>query len=641
MCGIVGFWSGRARPLYESLQTIEVMNRSLVHRGPDDSGVWHDPKSEIFLGHRRLSINDLSFAGHQPMASPSGRWILTFNGELYNHREIRLELNLSNTSLCWNGTSDTETLSKAIDFWGVDNTLEKLVGMFALSIWDQETRSLILVRDRYGEKPIYYGWQNGTFMFASELKALKHHPDFNPAIDRSSLALFFRHNYIPSPHCIYRGMRKLQPGRMIKLGYNDLLSRQDPVQESYYVNSNSYSYLNPINEEHTIEILDSLIRRSVVDQSLSDKPIGVFLSGGIDSSTVASVMASTSNQPIKTFTIGFGDRDYNESHYASRIARFLGADHTELFATPSELSEVLPILPQVYDEPFADSSQLPTYLLCKLAADNVSVSLSGDGGDELFSGYSRYKTAHRMCQVNHILQYLTRAFKLASPHRSLATIAKVLPFAPSVNKKMVKVIRMLSQDSDPFLYRELVSHSFNPSDLLTNFSGEYPTIFNSLQDICNDIPLLDLFSLIDLNSYLPDCLLVKLDRASMANSLEARCPFLDHRIVEFSSSLPLSFKHRHRQSKWILRQVLHRYLPSDLIDRPKMGFGVPIGKLLRGPLRGWADDLLDKRAIEESGFLDASLVSRMWIDHKSGTCDWKYDLWNVLVWESWRREHKF
>ena len=647
MCGIAGFFSPGGTG-QEAAPTIRRMTDTLLHRGPDDGGVWEDSRSGIALGNRRLAVVDLSPEGHQPMLSACGRYVLAFNGEIYNFRELREEL--EGLGQAFRGHSDTEVMLAAIVRWGLDAALARFNGMFAFALWDRRERALHLLRDRLGEKPLYYSWMGGALLFGSELKTLKAHPRFMGSISRDALALYLRHNYVPAPYTIYEGVRKLPPGT--RLTVDEAGNGSEPVPYWSAKEAAERGVANPFagSAGEAATELDVLLRDAVKLRMEADVPLGAFLSGGIDSSTVVAMMQAQSGLPVKTFSIGFHEADYSEAEHARAVARHLGTDHTELYVTPKEAMSVIPRLPTLYDEPFSDSSQIPTFLVSELARSQVTVSLSGDGGDELFCGYGRYEKGRDLWgKIGRVPLPVRRA----SSHALSAIPAGALngrldrvvrgtgkygrPGALGDN--LHKLAKVLAFDRPEELYLWLVSHWKDPSSLVIGAS-EPPT---ALTDDARwaDVPsFMERMMYLDTVSYLPDDILVKVDRASMGVSLEARVPLLDHRVMEFAWTLPLSIKVRDGQSKWLLRQVLYRYVPRELIERPKMGFGVPVGAWLRGPLREWAEGLLSKRRLSEDGFFDPSPIREKWSEHLSGEQNWQGYLWDVLMFQSWLDEHE-
>jgi asparagine synthase (glutamine-hydrolysing) len=625
----------------------ETMGLALVHRGPDDSGTWVDPACAIAFAFRRLSIIDVSPAGHQPMLSADGRFVIAFNGEIYNFAELREELERGGHAPSWRGHSDTEVLLAAISAWGLERALQKSVGMFAFALWDRHERSLHLARDRIGEKPLYYGRAGASFAFGSELKALRAHPQWRAEIDRGALALFMRHNYVPAPYSIYRGIFKLLPGHVLTLRPD----QREPVIARYWSAREiaEQGFADPFSQDtDALSVsLESVLRDAVRRQMVADVPLGAFLSGGIDSSTVVALMQAQSERPVKTFTIGFRESGYDEATHAAAIARHLGTDHTELYVTPAQTLDVIPQLPSIYDEPFADSSQIPTFLVAQLARSQVTVALSGDGGDELFAGYNRYlftqRTWGRLSRLPvSVRRAIAAAMRVLPPQRWTALLRPLLALAPRrfrvglPGDKIHKLAGVLAHESIDSLYRELVSHWSQPLQIVIA-DTEPSTPLDSSADLALPDPVARMM-LLDLVTYLPDDILTKVDRAAMAVSLETRIPLLDHRVVEFAWRVPLAAKLDRSGTKSLLRKVLHRYVPPQLVDRPKMGFGVPIDDWLRGPLRDWAEELLAEARLRREGYLNPDPIRQRWQQHISGQRSWHYPLWNVLMFQSWLRE---
>jgi asparagine synthase (glutamine-hydrolysing) len=654
MCGITGFvLATPSRSAEELTATVLGQARAIAHRGPDDEGSWVDPACGIALGHRRLSIVDLSPAGHQPMSSHTGRYVIILNGEIYNHRELRSAIEREAVAgepfAGWRGHSDTEVLLEVIARRGVAGALERAVGMFAMAIWDREKRQLTLARDRIGEKPLYYGYVGETLVFGSELKALAAHPGWRADIDREALAAYLRFAYVPHAHSIYRGIRKLLPGSTITFGQHDTVHRTLPAPRSYWSATEAIAAAkhDPFggSEDEAIDELERLLLLSIRDQMVADVPLGALLSGGVDSSTVVALMQAQSSRPVRTFTIGFHEDAYNEAEHGKAVARHLGTDHTELYVTSQQALDVIPRLPAIYDEPFGDSSQIPTFLVAELARRHVTVSLSGDAGDELFAGYNRYFVGKRVWdRVAHIPRGLRSAAAAAlctpSPQtwdRVFSLLAPIMPKKMRMQlpgDKLHKLAQMLALPSAEAFYLGLVSPITEPNAVAVE-SAEAP----SMLAFADRWPALDDFTermmYLDLVSYLPDDILVKVDRAAMAVALETRVPLLDHRVVEFAWRLPLSMKIRGGRGKHVLRQVLYRHVPQALIDRPKMGFGVPIDAWLRGPLRDWAEALLEPGRLAREGYLRPESVREKWSEHLSGRRSWAYWLWNVLMFQAW------
>jgi asparagine synthase (glutamine-hydrolysing) len=658
MCGIAGLIATQSA--IEMRRLAQKMADTLVHRGPDDADVWVDEAAGIALAHRRLAILDLSPAGHQPMTSACGRYVVVFNGEIYNHLELRRELekrlpvkshhDLINPLLQldtpkWRGHSDTETLLAAVACWGIENTLKRLVGMFAFALWDRSEATLYMARDRLGEKPLYYGWQHGVFLFGSELKALRAHPAFSAEIDRQALTLLLRHNYIPTPYSIYQGIYKLPPGTWVTIRH-----RQREVVPLVYWSAREIAEqgqqqpFTGSNDEAVTE-LEQLLSQSITGQMLADVPLGAFLSGGVDSSTVVALMQAHSGHSARTFTIGFFEAAYNEAEHAASVAHHLRTEHTELYVTPEQAQAVIPRLPVLYDEPFADSSQIPTFLVSQLARQQVTVSLSGDGGDELFSGYNRYTWAvelwRKLARIPIPLRTAVAGLLTALPptvwNQIFVVIARFLPAQwryANPGDKLHKLAEVLAVKCPEEIYLELVSHWKNPTAVVIGAQEPQTVLTDSKR--WAELPNFEHGMMyLDLVSYLPDDILVKVDRAAMGVSLETRVPLLDHRLVEFAWRLPLAMKLHDGQSKWLLRQVLYRHIPRELIERPKMGFGIPLDVWLRGPLKKWADELLDAERLRREGFFNPVPIREKWIEHLSGKRNWAYYLWDVIVFQAW------
>jgi asparagine synthase (glutamine-hydrolysing) len=612
------------------------MGAAIFHRGPDDFGIWRDNDAELALTHRRLSILDLSIAGHQPMISHSGRFIIAFNGEIYNHLDLRSKI--KNKS--FKGYSDTETLLCLIEDEGVVSALKQTVGMFAFSLWDRKEKKLYLVRDRMGEKPLYYGWQNGVFLFGSELKALKAHPAFYGEIDRNSIAMQLSNSCIPAPYSIYKGIKKLLPGTflMLSMGANGFIEKELPEPQKYW----SFAAVaeegveNRIIDSESVIIhkLDHLLSRSVKDQMIADVPLGAFLSGGVDSSAVVALMQKQSSTPIKTFSIGFNERGYDEAIYAKEVASYLGTDHTELYVTAQQAMDVIHRLPQLYDEPFSDSSQIPTFLVAEMTRQHVKVALSGDGGDELFGGYNRYFKTHQWWgKINAIpkpIRHMMSKGLLAVPPGLWDRMGYA---APGLSGNVVaKLAGVLSVEDSSSLYKHFTTHWDDPAAVVIGGRERFTNISDPSIELSN---MVEQMMVLDGLTYLPDDILTKVDRAAMGVSLETRIPLLDHRIVEFSWKLPLNMKIRHGQGKWVLRQLLYQYVPKELIERPKMGFGVPIDSWLRGPLRDWAESLLDESRLRREGYFYPQPIRRKWEEHLTGRRNWQNHLWDVLMFQVW------
>ena len=634
MCGFAGFLCPKGLPRNAEQHTRRMI-ATLAHRGPDDEGIWLDHEAGIAFGHRRLSIVDLSSHGHQPMVSASGRYVLNYNGEVYNFQRLRKELRSLGHS--FRGHSDTEVILAAFDQWDLTRALKRMVGMFAFALWDRKQRRLSLVRDRMGEKPLYYGWSGDCFLFGSELKALRAHPQFSDIIDRDALALYLRYNYVPSPYSIYNGIRKLPPATLLSIAVDrgkqtgDLDTYWD-IQAVFEKGSQEPLSLEP---SDAIDHLDSLLRRSVRQQMVADVPLGAFLSGGIDSSTIVALMQSQSTRAVRSFTIGFQEETFDEAPHAHAVASHLGTDHTELYVTAEQARNVIPQLASIFDEPIADSSQVPTYLVSALAKRDVTVSLSGDGGDELFFGYDRHVRALRHWQLlRRVPARRLLGAILSTTH--LPAVAGVAGFfgANYVTEHRLRLLAaLLRAGSLEVVFRNVCSTWLAPRDILAR--GVEPLV--PLTDPARWPRLVDdgtLLTYLDAISYLPDDILVKVDRAAMAVSLETRIPLLDHRIVAFCAALPFHLKFRGGVTKWLLRQVLYRYVPRTLVDRPKMGFAMPVAAWLRGPLRSWAEELLNETRLAEEGNFRPRAIHRHFQEHVAGQ-DRSSLLWNVLVFQSW------
>lgn len=648
MCGFAGFFAADRMLSGDAMDAITVrMSDTLRHRGPDDRGTWIDPKAGVALGFRRLAIVDLSPEGHQPMVSANQRFVLVFNGEIYNHVALRKEL-LKAGAPPFRGHSDTEMMLAAFELWGLEHSLERFVGMFSFALWDRHEHTLQLARDRIGEKPLYYGRAGRALVFGSELKALRAFPDFQGEIDREALAYYMRLGYIPAPLSIYRGIEKLPPGTMVTI--------RDPIvlakPASYWSASDRHQMgvLTPFHGTATeaTDQLEDLLREAVGLQMVADVPLGAFLSGGVDSTTIAALMQVQSRRPVKTFTIGFDEAGFDEARHAKAVAAHLGTEHTELYVTPLEAQEVIPSLPTLYDEPFADSSAIPTFLVSRMARRDVTVSLSGDGGDELFGGYDWYPRSARLWnKVRRVPLGLRRSTarvlaglvpeEVQSVHRA-GRLGRIGQFAS--RDRLIKMAALLGRSAEPEEVhwallstwgglRSVVLGAKNGNSILSGWESQ-----SRLGDAVSRLILTDMLT------YLPGDILTKVDRASMGVSLEARAPFLDHRVVEFALRLPTEWKLRDGSGKWLLRQVLDRYVPRTLIERPKMGFSVPIGTWLRGPLRGWAEELLEERRLRQEGYLDPMSILRKWEEHGVGSRNWTAHLWNVLMFEAWLESSK-
>ncbi len=632
MCGIAGYITIKSqRRAGEIIAIANMMAGAMQHRGPDSGGVWISDEVELALAHRRLSIIDLSSSGSQPMHSDTGRYVIVFNGEIYNHRALRREL--ASCGSVFRGHSDTEVVLAGVERWGVRQTIGKCIGMFAIALWDVREAILYLIRDRMGEKPLYYGWQKDTFLFASELKAMRSHPEFIGEICRDSLSLYFRHKYIPAPYSVYRDVFKLEPGTILEMSI-----RRNLLNNSLrHYRKTTYWSLKQVAEEaessgydgsseDAVSNLEMLLLDSIEGQMVADVPLGAFLSGGIDSSTVVALMQRLNPEPVNTFCIGFQEHGYDEAGHAKRIAQHLGCKHTELYMTPRQVMDVMHRMPHVYDEPFADASQIPTFLVSQLARQHVTVSLSGDAGDELFYGYTVYTLLAKRWAIAQRLRVVNKFFR--------GLLVDLVGRLCKSSQRQQAVIRALLQ-AGTFVdvYRAMVSANAAPSELVLN-SIEPATVFS-----CGELPKLsrpeNVIMVLDGLSYLPDDILVKVDRAAMACSLETRIPLLDHRIVEFAFRLPLKMKFRDGRTKWPLRQILYKYVPPDFVDRPKKGFSVPLNQWLRKELREWTYDVLSDESIKQDGILNPRVVRNYLDDHMIGRHDHTETMWNLLMFQSW------
>ncbi|MDR3647630.1 MAG: asparagine synthase (glutamine-hydrolyzing) [Acidimicrobiales bacterium] len=646
MCGIAGFWDRRPPRHGELEARLEAMTDTLRHRGPDDAGAFVEESAALALGSRRLAVIDLSSHGHQPMASSEDRYVIAYNGEIYNFLEIRAEL--EDAGERFRGSSDTEVLVNAVQCWGLHDALVRCNGMFALAVWDRRERRLHLARDRLGEKPLYYGWMGNALLFGSELKALRAHDAFVPELDRDALSLYFRHNCVPAPYCAYRGVSKLAAGTVVTfeertapgtlpdpVGYWSLSAVAEDGQRSRLAGP----------EEAVLDELDSVLRDAVGIRMHADVALGAFLSGGIDSSLVVAMMQAQHPSKVKTFTIAFDDAAYDEAADARRVAEHLGTEHHELFVTAADALDVIPRLAEVYDEPFADSSQIPTAVLAKLTRSYVTVALSGDGGDELFGGYNRYAWGERFWRrvepiPRPLRGWVGAALGAVPPvwlDRAMTRAGPLLPRSLDVRTpgtKLHKIARVLPAADLHETYLTLASHEWDPGGLVLG-ATEPPTPLSTPGRWPRLTEPVELMMYLDAVTYLPDDILTKVDRATMAASLEGRMPFLDHRVAAMAWRLPLGMKVRNGTGKWALRRLLHRYVPAALVERPKAGFGVPLGAWLRGPLRAWAEDLLGAARLERDGVLSAEPVRRMWRQHLSGRHDRQYELWDVLMFQAW------
>ena len=649
MCGIAGFFTpARSRSADEMSGIVRGMTDAIFLRGPDDAGVWVDADQGVALGHRRLSILDLSPLGHQPMTSADGRFVIVFNGEIYNFQELRAELEQSGHT--WRGHSDTEIMLAAFLEWGVPRATQRFNGMFAFAVWDRQEHTLTLGRDRLGEKPLYYGWVDGTLVFASELKAVRAFPGFNAAVDREALTALLRYNYIPDPLCIYEGFHKLPPATLLTLRSPNDNAR--PVHYWKLTEVVERGLDDPFegSEAEAINTFETLLKKAVGMRMVADVPLGAFLSGGVDSSLIVAMMQAQSSRPVRTFTIGFHEKEHNEAEFAKDVARHLGTDHTEMYVTGEDALNVIPQLPALYDEPFSDYSQIPTYLVCKMARQHVTVALSGDAGDELFGGYERYFVGRNLWDkfawMPRPMKKLAAAALTALPPRVLNGLgAAARPVLPKrlrhvpFGDKLHKLAEVVAAPGMETLYLNLMSHWKRPQEIV--IGGRDPV--TAITDTARWPRVSDFthrMMHLDMETYLPGDILVKVDRAAMGVSLEGRIPLLDTELIEFAWRVPFSMKVRDGKGKWLMRETLYRHVPKALIDRPKRGFGIPLDVWLRGPLRDWAEDLLSEARLKREGFFHAAPIRQKWAEHLSGTRNWHFYLWDVLMFQAWLQHSK-
>lgn len=641
MCGITGFIADSNLNFKEVITSMTI---SLAHRGPDNMGIWLDEKNKIAFGHARLSILDLSETGNQPMISKSGRYVILLNGEIYNHKKIRKEIDkVDNTN--WLGTSDTETIMQAIDLWGLDKALEKCVGMFAIALLDRDKEELILIRDRMGEKPLYYGWIGNNFIFTSEIISLNKFPGFDNNIDRDSLALYLMYSAIPEPYSIYKNFYKLESGSIITYNLKNKTISKRKYWDTLIQAGEAYDSINNLEEKVVIDDLEKLLLDAVKMQMQADVHLGAFLSGGLDSSLIVALMQAQSDEKVSTFTIGYKEKKYNEAGFAKEIAKHLGTNHHEMIISGKDVLDIVEMIPKIYSEPFSEASQLPTFIVSKMAKKYVSVSLSGDAGDELFCGYSRYNWANRTW--NNISK--TPPFIQRSIHSLISktpqefwriALSPISLLNKNINypDKFLKFNELLKYTNRNELYAEgFMSHNAEAIDWVID-SERSNTFFTSnklhFDSFCREMQISDLMT------YLPNNNLTKVDRAAMANSLETRVPFLDHRVVNYALKLPLEYKYRNGVGKWILRQILYKYVPKTMIERPKMGFAVPLETWLRGPLKDWSNELLDPVRLKNDALFNTEIIRKKWDEHQSGKRNWHYQLWDVIVFNLWLDEQK-
>jgi asparagine synthase (glutamine-hydrolysing) len=623
------------------------MTSALRHRGPDAGATFVDAEAGVALGHRRLAVVELTERGAQPMHSANGRYVIVYNGEIYNHRDLRRELE-TKSAVAWRGTSDTETLIECFSVWGVAATLKKTVGMFALALWDSVERRLTLARDRFGEKPLYYGYvghgPSTALLFGSELKALRACALFDNPIDRDAVALFLRYSYVPAPRAIYRDVFKLEPGAILEVAAGEVAARPQRAEKYWrYEDVVAAGLADPfVDEREAIAAVEQALLAAVGRQLVADVPVGAFLSGGIDSSTIVALMQAQSRWPVRTFTVGFDEAGFDEAPHAREVARHLGTQHCEIRVTPAEARAVIPKLPKIYDEPFGDSSQIPTSLVCAMARQETTVALSGDAGDEMFGGYNRYVVGpalwKRLARTPSAARHVLGAGAERMPARGWAALARLPGLAgrlASFKDKAYKLGPTLGalRDADD-LYKALATEWAAGATPVLG-AADAATRLDDLAFAAGVAETAQRMMLFDGVTYLPDDILAKVDRAAMAVSLETRVPLLDHRVAEVAWRLPLSMKIRDGRGKWALRQVLYRYVPREMVERPKAGFAIPIGQWLRGQLREWADDLLSEVRLRDDGYLDVAVVRRLWSEHRRGSRDWTPRLWNVLMFQAW------
>jgi asparagine synthase (glutamine-hydrolysing) len=637
MCGIAGYLASD-HTAADHGQVARAMTNAIAHRGPDLGHYWQD--DGVTLGFRRLAIVDLSPAGDQPMHSACGRYVIAFNGEIYNHRDLRAQLEAEGKAPAWRGHSDTEVLLAAISSWGLERTLKAANGMFAIALWDRRIRTLSLARDRFGEKPLYYGWLGNSFTFASELAALYQHPAWDGEISRASLKLFLLYGNVPAPHSIFENIRKLQPGMIATIPWADRAPGQAPMLRAYWsaLEAAEEGLQNQleISEQDAITGLEKLFGDAVAIRMQADVPLGAFLSGGFDSTAVVAMMQSRATQPIRTFTIGFRETGYDEALFARDVARHLGTEHTELYVSPQQALEVIPSLSTIYSEPFADSSQIPTYLVSQLARRSVTVALSGDGGDELFGGYYRHFFYKRLNMLRHLplpaRRKMAQALLAVSPGTWNSLYRAVRPKNKMVGDHLHKLARILSTDLGLDGYQLLVSSGLSAAFMMQDVEVVSPIAATPLPAGAN---LVQQMMYLDSTNYMPDDILTKVDRATMSVSLEGRMPFLDHRVMEYSWRLPHAYKVNGTIGKHIVRELVYRHVPRAMMDRPKAGFGIPLDSWLRGPLRSWGSDVLEPSRLRADGYLNADLVDDCWQQHLRGGRNLQAPLWHILMFQCW------
>ena len=662
MCGIAGLLIPGSSDADGITVILQNMTRSLAHRGPDAEGYWTE--GAVALGHRRLSILDLSDAGAQPMRSESGRYVIVFNGEIYNHLNMRRDLAVDGAAPDWRGHSDTETLLAGITHWGLDETLQRAKGMFTLALWDRSEKRLSLARDRMGEKPLYWGWAGQALVFGSELKALRAHPDCPRDVCRDALAQYLRFMYVPAPRSIHPGLYKLEPGTILTVdGAPPSTPPEEPIRPGGHHGSISIRRYWDLNAEieagaqnqiedegDAVAALGEVLGKAAQREMISDVPLGAFLSGGVDSSAIVALMQAQSERPVQTFTIGFDEAAFDETPYAAAVAHHLGTEHTKLHVTDADARDVIPLLPDLYDEPFADSSQIPTYLVCRAARQHVTVALSGDGGDELFGGYNRYIRGpglwKRLSKVPKPLRQVSGYAAQALPEKTWELIGgaynRLRPGSAGISGLGTKDHRLGERlrltDSLDDLHRNMASTWIEPETVMAGNVSEPPShLDDPLPAFGADDPAMRMM-LQDMRSYMPDDILCKVDRAAMGVSLETRTPFLDPDVIALAARLPMAMKIRDGQGKWALRQVLYQHVPREMIERPKVGFAIPIGIWLRGPLRDWAEELLSPERLAKDGFFDPEIIRQTWAEHPSGRRDWSARIWTILMFQAWHAQ---
>jgi len=662
MCGIAGLLIPGSSDADGITVILQNMTRSLAHRGPDAEGYWTE--GAVALGHRRLSILDLSDAGAQPMRSESGRYVIVFNGEIYNHLNMRRDLAVDGAAPDWRGHSDTETLLAGITHWGLDETLQRAKGMFTLALWDRSEKRLSLARDRMGEKPLYWGWAGQALVFGSELKALRAHPDCPRDVCRDALAQYLRFMYVPAPRSIHPGLYKLEPGTILTVdGAPPSTPPEEPIRPGGHHGSISIRRYWDLNadieagaqdqiedEGDAVAALGEVLGKAAQREMISDVPLGAFLSGGVDSSAIVALMQAQSERPVQTFTIGFDEAAFDETPYAAAVAHHLGTEHTKLHVTDADARDVIPLLPDLYDEPFADSSQIPTYLVCRAARQHVTVALSGDGGDELFGGYNRYIRGpglwKRLSKVPKPLRQVSGYAAQALPEKTWELIGgaynRLRPGSAGISGLGTKDHRLGERlrltDSLDDLHRNMASTWIEPETVMAGNVSEPPShLDDPLPAFGADDPAMRMM-LQDMRSYMPDDILCKVDRAAMGVSLETRTPFLNPDVIALAARLPMAMKIRDGQGKWALRQVLYQHVPREMIERPKVGFAIPIGIWLRGPLRDWAEELLSPERLAKDGFFDPEIIRQTWAEHLSGRRDWSARIWTILMFKAWHAQ---